>query len=40
MMIYVLDTNIVMFLLKEDETVNNNLDIATHNGHESEDSCL
>jgi predicted nucleic acid-binding protein len=34
MTIYALDTNIVIFLLKEDETVNKNLDIATKNGHE------
>ncbi|MDR1992362.1 MAG: PIN domain-containing protein [Nitrososphaerota archaeon] len=31
---FALDTNIVIFLLKEDETVNNNLDRATRSGHE------
>jgi len=40
MILYALDTNIVILLLKEDETVNNNLDIATCNGHESEGNCL
>jgi predicted nucleic acid-binding protein len=34
MTVYALDTNILSFLLKEDERVNNNADVATRNGHE------
>ena len=34
MKVYALDTNILSFLLKEDERVNDNADVATRNGHE------
>ena len=34
MKVYALDTNTLTFLLKEDNNVTENADIATNNGHE------